>query len=109
MAEQVKLRHTEMNEAGFRDRQVGKERTNHRKMKTRRDGNLKRSRCQREEETDRHPEMQRDTQERRKRAPEAQLKPEAKNWERSNLQLSVSFVSGSHVGALLYLALFKHH
>lgn len=60
----------------------------------------------RERQTPRDAERE-TSKERRKREPQKrQLKPEAeiRTGKGSNLQLSVSFVSGSHVGALLYLA-----
>lgn len=75
---------------------------------------FKRPRCQREEERNRHPEMQRDTQREKKEPQKRQLKPvaELRTGKGGNLQLSVSFVSGSHVGALLYLSTIspsRHH
>lgn len=110
VTEQFKFRHTERwMRQGSRDRQLGrKEEQITEKNEDMERWEFKRPRCQREEERDRHPEMQRETsKERRKREPQKrQLKSEAeiRTGKGSKLQLSVSFVSGSHVGALLYLA-----
>lgn len=102
---------------GCSDRQVGRkeEQITEENEDTER-WEFKRPRCQREEERNRYPEMQRerDTQREKKEPQKRQLKPEAepRTGKGGNFQLSVSFVSGSHVRALLYLSTIspsKHH